>query len=109
MGWESRNGRGRYYTRSRTVNGRVVREYVGTGPHAELAAAADERRRADRAARRAERKAEQGDWEAAEAPLRCLAQVVDLLARAHLALAGYHRHDRGEWRRKRRAHNPADP
>jgi hypothetical protein len=28
MGWD----RGRYYTRSRKVNGRVVREYVGTGP-----------------------------------------------------------------------------
>ena len=27
MGWD----RGRYYTRSKKVNGRVVREYVGSG------------------------------------------------------------------------------
>ena len=33
MGWE----RGRYYTRSKKVNGRVVREYVGTGQLAALA------------------------------------------------------------------------
>ena len=33
MGWEH----GRYYTRSQKVNGRIVREYVGTGRVAELA------------------------------------------------------------------------
>jgi hypothetical protein len=34
MGWD----KGRYFTRSRKVNGRVVREYVGTGEVAELIA-----------------------------------------------------------------------
>jgi hypothetical protein len=45
--------RGRYYTQSRTVNGRVVREYVGAGPVAEAAAELDAIERDQRARQRA--------------------------------------------------------
>jgi len=101
MAWESRNGRGRYYTRSRRVNGRVVREYVGCGRVGESAADHDELKRAERAAER----------EAMNDRKRELESIEGLLARswtdawdqARLALigAGYYRHHRGEWRKRR--------
>src|SRR5256885_1095839 len=38
VGWDKG---GRYYTRSRKINGQVVREYVGSGPAADAAARSD--------------------------------------------------------------------
>ena len=105
MGWETRDScRGRYYTRSRKVAGRVVREYVGTGAVAELAAAADSLRRADRQAAMEARRAEEASWQAALAPLLELSRVADLMARAALLAGGYHRHAR-TWRKKRYVHD----
>ena len=108
MGWESRGScRGRYYTRSKRANGRVVREYVGAAgdPLVELVAAADALRRGDRRAAAEARRAEEASWQAALAPLLELSQVADLLARAALLAAGYHRHSRSSWRKKRYVHD----
>jgi hypothetical protein len=103
MGWEVR-GCCRFYTRSRKVAGRVVREYVGTGPVAEIAAAADGLKRADRRAVAEARRAEEASWQAALAPLLKLSRVADLMARAALMASGYHRHAR-TWRKKRYVHD----
>src|SRR5690242_5810979 len=65
MGWD----RGRYYTRSTKVNGRVQREYFGCGPAAEAAAAIDADRRALRAEQAAARKEEQAALAARRAQL----------------------------------------
>ncbi len=102
MPWQNR-GTKRYYYRSERLNGRPLRRYVGAGggPAAELAAAADDLRRLEREIAARERHAERERQQEAEAPLLQLCEVSDTVARAALVLAGYHRHDRGEWRRSR--------
>jgi len=58
MGWERRKRGGLYYTRSRKVSGRVVREYVGGGLAGHLAAQMDDNERMDRKSRDEKRQAE---------------------------------------------------
>jgi hypothetical protein len=99
MSWDRRAGRS-YYSRSRKVGGRTVREYVGPGDVGARAAAEDAQRRAERQAETAARRAEQQRWREATAVLRKLCDATDLLVRAVLVAAGYHRHDRGAWRRR---------
>jgi hypothetical protein len=97
MGWD----RGRYYTRSKKVNGRVVREYIGTGRAGELAA---ERDAAEREQRRLDALAlgdKIAELDGLAADLQALNEMADLLARAALLAAGFRRHKRGEWRKQR--------
>jgi DNA-binding transcriptional MerR regulator len=98
MGWDKN---GRYYTRSKRVNGRVVREYVGGGTVGELAARLDALEREERAAARRCARADTERLAELDAPLLELNELADLLARAALLAAGYVRHNRGEWRKKR--------
>jgi len=101
MGWESRGrGKRRYYTRSRWVDGRVVREYIGSGPAAEIAALEDEYKRQQREEEAASWKEEKERLEASAAFLGELAQVSEVLLRAQLLASGFHKH-KGQWRRKR--------
>jgi hypothetical protein len=94
------------YTRCRRRGGRVVREYVGRGPAAELVAQADALARAARRKEVEARRVERANWDTARAPLQELVVVTDLLVAAALLAAGYHQHDRGAWRR--RQHNGED-
>jgi hypothetical protein len=108
MSWEERERGSRYYTRSRREGGRIVREYIGTGPIAEIAARRDEaqRRRREEEARawREEReRLEVLDTEAGE-----LDDLAELLTRAALLAVGYRRHDRGEWRKPREREKRSD-
>jgi hypothetical protein len=101
MGWETRRGQGRYYTRSRKVNGRIIREYVGTGLVAELAAQQDAEARAQRLAERERLQHESVRWAAIAAALTELSRLLDGLTAAALMAAGYHQHHRGAWRKRR--------
>jgi hypothetical protein len=104
MGWD----RGRYYTRSRKVNGRVVREYVGTGRAAELAAQLDALERERRQGEAEALRRQKAELAALDADIKALAETADLLASAALLAAGYHLHKRGEWRKRREQTRPAD-
>jgi hypothetical protein len=97
MGWE----KGKYYTRSRKVAGRVVREYVGAGQIGILAAELD---RCDREQRDVERKmneATRAELAALDKPLDEVDDLVEALARISLLTAGCRRHKRGDWRMNR--------
>lgn len=100
MAWERRRN-GTYYYRSRKVGGRVVKEYIGAGRSADLAAAKDAADRANRAAASGARQAARGEIDAVDAPVDAFAGVLETLTRARLVLTGYHRHHGGEWRRRR--------
>jgi hypothetical protein len=107
MAWE----RG-YYYRVRRENGRVVREYMGRGEVAELTAqlgALDRQKRCEEARLGAETlRNEKAKLDALDADIEALIEATDLLARAALVAAGYHQHNRGEWR-KRRGHCDESP
>lgn len=101
MGWEKRKGSGgRYYTRSRRVGGRVVREYIGCGPVAEAIATLDSEERWMQEEQDRRHREEVAAAEATDEALRELAKLSDLLVEIEALKAGYHKH-RGEWRQRR--------
>src|SRR5215204_3912402 len=100
MAWEHRERGGSYYTRSRREDGRIVREYVGVGVLGEIAALEDEYERRRQEEEAAYWKEELERLEELAAPVLGLSEAAEILVRAHLIAAGYHRH-KGEWRRAR--------
>ncbi len=100
MAWETRRGR-RYYYRARKEDGRVVKEYVGTGPSAEIAALQDRSAREERATAAQARKAEQDRLEAIDSEVTHIDHAIEAVTQVNLLLAGYHRHHRDAWRRRR--------
>lgn len=101
MAWERRERGGLYYTRSRREGGRVLREYVGTGPGAEKAAALDDLERRRREEEAAVERSERARLDALDEPVEELFEAVEVLTSAALLTAGYHKHERGEWRKRR--------
>jgi hypothetical protein len=102
MSWETR-GRHRRYTRTLRRGGRVVRQYLGTGAAAELAARADARAREARRHDAEALRAEEAHRQVARAPLLDLYRWTDALVRATLTGLGYHQHAHGQWRKRRMA------
>ena len=101
MPWESRRGRGRYYTQTIKDSGSICRNYIGQGPMAELTAAQDQVNRAKRLAEIETRKKERLRLnDAARVSLR-FEVLLDLLIRGTLLSHGFHQHDRGAWRLSR--------
>ena len=96
----NRGGKKLLYLSNR-VNGKPKKTYVGAGPLADLLAAELEERKAARRARAEARAAWEAKATAADAPLDELCAELDQAAAATLLALGYHRHDRGPWRKKR--------
>ena len=103
MAWERRGpGGNRYYYRCRWIHGRNVKTYMGRGRLALVAAQEDEAQRAGRLAQQYAAEIEK----ALEKPVRELVTELDGLVNvaiySALTAAGYHRHERGRWRKQRR-------
>ena len=100
MSWESRKNGGRYYTRSRRVNGSIVREYVGTGPLAEISAELDEFERECRAEQREADRLIREQQTELDLQSKSYADLVDMIARISLVAGGCYQHNRGTWRKR---------
>jgi hypothetical protein len=99
MSWDKKKrggGRG-YFYKSVRVDGRAVKQYLGTGAEALEAARLVEGRRAARAAVRQE----EIRLSPADLLLDELEEWLGVLLRAHLILGGFYEHH-GEWRRRGR-------
>jgi hypothetical protein len=94
-------GKYRSYRRSVRAGRRVRTHYYGAGVEGELAFALDQERQRQRLTGRQVRARVRGVWETASLPLGKLIDVTDLLLAAALNAAGYHCHQRGEWRKWR--------
>jgi hypothetical protein len=100
VGWETRERGGKYYTRSKWVNGGVVREYVGSGRFGQLVARWDELERLRKKEEAARWRKERERLERSAGFLRELEEAAEILIRAELLVAGFHKR-KGEWRRLR--------
>jgi hypothetical protein len=96
MAWEH----GRYYTRSRRTGGKIIREYVGSGPAATLLAEIDATERQERLKAQATRREKRAQDEQLEARIDEFCRLAEAAARAELLDLGFHEH-KGQWRRKR--------
>ncbi|HVK10512.1 MAG TPA: hypothetical protein VM597_17220 [Gemmataceae bacterium] len=92
---------GRYYYRSVPVNGRPRRQNVGPGLLGQLACQLDNAARERKALSIAHIRLARADAEAIDDDLLAIEDLADAVARAALVAAGFRRHKRGEWRRKR--------
>ena len=80
----------------------MVREYVGGGVLGELAARTDELKRLEREEEAAAWKEERERLDGLAGLFDEFCEDVETVTRAALLAAGFRRHKRGEWRKRRR-------
>lgn len=100
MGWEPRSGR-LYFYRKLRVGKRVVSQYWGKGPDAEVVSGTPWRDPLGRTIARENEQAEQMELEALESRVAALHDRVALLLELTMRTSGFREH-RGQWRRTRR-------
>ena len=99
MSWERRQAK-HYYYQAFKRHGRVYKTYLGTGSVAELMAAEDAKRRTERRILAAAWRQEQEQLGTLNALIDTICQDVMGLMHVVLYPLGYHRHDRGAWRKR---------
>lgn len=100
MGWEMRNGRLYYYQKVRE-GGKVISRYLGRGELAVLIGQFEANSHSVLTAARSFREHEQERAKAKEAELAAYYAEVEAVFQGAMIEAGYHRHKRGEWRKRR--------
>ena len=99
--WEKRKRGGHYYTQNVRVGRRVTRRDLGFSEAAVLLTKMDDLDRDLRQTKREMQRLAREDQAALEAVIQLVMEATDVLARVALVAAGYHQHQRGEWRRTR--------
>jgi len=99
MAWERRQRGGLYYTRTRRINGRQIREYYGGGLLGRLAEAQAEEEQCQREQERVRWLKTKTEIAARESPLNDLDEACNQVIHASLKAAGYYYY-RGEWRKR---------
>jgi hypothetical protein len=100
MGIVERNGRS-YYYRSKRVGGRVVSEYVGSGPLVPLAAQLDLATRHRATMSRIDERTRIEEAEKADREQEAAFDRAEDVFRSLMVAAGFNQHARGDWRRSR--------
>src|SRR4051812_32370528 len=94
---------GRYFYRKEWRDGRCVSVYCGSADswRGQALFEADQLRQGERYLAREDAKAAARREAGQDARIRDFCKGVDQIVRSALEAAGYHRHDRGEWRKRR--------
>jgi hypothetical protein len=100
MPWVVR-GQRRYFYASVRRDGRVTRQFCGSGPAAELVASLTTLRRLDRKRAVEAARAEAARWRLVADEVEELDCLVNLLVGIRLRAGGFHRPGRHRWRRRR--------
>lgn len=101
MGWEMRGDNGPYYYSTRKVKGRTVRQYWGIGDAGTLGRYCDILERHSLSLERADLFMAKETWDKADAAVKTVCGSCWARVQALLHAAGYHRPNRGPWRKKR--------
>lgn len=101
MAWERRQRGGKYFYTKEREGGRVTSRYIGTG---EVAACIAQFHALERQSKEDEREAERerrAQIAQKDAQNAAYFDEVEALFRQVMEAAGYHRHKRGKWRKRR--------
>lgn len=100
MAWEKRGHKHRYFYRSVRRGGRVRKKYFGKGLPAQLVEVSMAIDREYLQQQREQERRQRHEYDEVAASLNQFWAESETLVAAGLVVAGYYRHDRGEWRRR---------